>query len=400
MKIGIIREGKNPPDKRVPFTAAQCREIVERFPETKVVVQPSDIRAIKDQEYEKEGIPLQEDLSDCDVLFGVKEVPLSMLIPNKTYFFFSHTYKEQPYNATLLKTILEKKIQLVDYEMLTDTSGRRLVAFGRYAGIVGAYNGLRGWGLQFENLELKKASDCHDRQEMNLELQKLSFSKPIKIALTGKGRVSNGAVETLKALNIKQVSPEEYVQNDFSQSVFTQLDVEDYIKGEAAFVKSEFYKNPSAFHSDFMRFAKVTDLYIAGHYWDSHAPFIFTREDAKHPNFQIKMVADVSCDIDGPVASTLKPSTIADPFYGYNPQSETVVPFGEENSIGVMAVDNLPCELPRDASHDFGRDLIDKVLPSLLGEDLEGIISRASETTLSGELTPHFAYLKDYATKG
>lgn len=400
MKIGVIREGKNPPDKRVPFTAEHCVEIMKSFPGTEVVVQPSDIRAIKDEEYLKASVKLQEDLSDCDVLFGVKEVPKDMLIPHKTYFFFSHTYKEQPYNASLLKAILDKKIRLVDYEMLTNPKGGRLVAFGRYAGIVGAYNGLRGWAKQYEQTDLRKASDCHDREVMNEELKKLSFSKPIKIALTGKGRVSNGAVETLKVLGIREVSPSDYLTQEFSETVFTQLNVMDYIKGSEGFVKSEFYSNPSAFQSDFMKFAKVTDLYIAGHYWDSHAPYIFTREDAKHPEFKIKMVADVSCDIDGPVASTLQPSTIADPFYGYDPQSEKVVPFGEVGSIGVMAVDNLPCELPRNASHDFGRDLIDKVLPSLLIKDSETIIERASETTLSGELTPHFAYLKEYAARG
>lgn len=397
MKLGVIREGKVPPDKRVPFTPTQCAEIIKTYPEVDLVVQPSEIRAYSDQEYIDAGITLQEDLSDCDVLFGVKEVNIEDLIPNKTYFFFSHTYKQQPYNAKLLRAILDKKIRLVDYEVLTNAKGQRLVAFGRYAGIVGAYNGLRGWSLWKEGVELKKAEHCHDRAEMNAQAATFKSSKPLKIVLTGKGRVASGAVETLREAGISEVSPEDFINNNYLETVYTQLDVTDYITRDEPFTKSDFYTDPSGYRSNFMRFAQVADLYIAGHYWDSRSPFVFTREDAKSAHFNLCMVADVSCDIDGPVASTLKPSTIANPFYGYDPESESEVAFGTENSIGVMAVDNLPCELPRDASVDFGRDLIDKVLPSLLGEDSEGIILRASETNLDGELTEAYAYLKEYS---
>jgi len=397
MKLGVIREGKVPPDKRVPFTPEQCLEIIETYPGVELVVQPSQIRAYEDSEYTAKGILLQEDLSDCDVLFGVKEVNIEDLIPNKTYFFFSHTYKQQPYNAKLLRAVLDKKIRLVDYEVLTNPKGQRLVAFGRYAGIVGAFNGLRGWSLWKENRTLKKASDCLDRLEMNEQASSFSSSKPLKIILTGKGRVASGAVETLQAAGISEVSPKEFLENTYLESIYTQLDVTDYITREEPFTKADFYSDPTGYSSNFMRFAKVADMYIAGHYWDSRAPFIFSREEARSPDFSIQIIADISCDIDGPVASTLEPSTIANPFYGYDTKKETKVDFGTDNSIGVMAVDNLPCELPRDASIDFGRDLIDKVLPSLLIEDSEGVIFRASETNLKGELTEAYAYLKDYS---
>jgi len=396
MIIGIIREGKTPPDKRVPLTPQQCLEVQNKF-KCQVVVQPSPIRAYSDKEYSDLGLTLSEDMSQCDVLMGVKEVPKQDLLPNKKYFFFSHTYKKQSYNRDLLQEVIAKSIQLVDYEMLTDTNGIRVVAFGRYAGIVGAYNGLRGYGLKTGRYSLKAAHECKDRAEMNAELKKLVLPNNFKIVITGRGRVSKGAVETLKAANIERVTPEDFQKKEFGKPVFTDLNVEDYNsrKNGQSFKVIDFYKHPEEFNSNFMGFAKAANLYIACHFWDQNAPFIFTREDTRHPDFNIEYVADVSCDIDGPVASTLRPSTIADPFYGYDPISEKEVDYHTENSIGVMAVDNLPCELPRDASVDFGKDLIDHVIPHLFNNDPEKVIWRASETK-EGQLTPHFAYLQDY----
>ncbi|MCT4623515.1 MAG: NAD(P)-dependent oxidoreductase [Schleiferiaceae bacterium] len=396
MILGIIKEGKYPPDKRVPLTPQQCVEVQEKF-KCKVLVEPSNIRAYSDKEYSDKGIELSENMESCDVLLGVKEVPINDLISGKKYFFFSHTYKEQPYNRTLLQVILQKKIQLIDYEMLTNTRGARVVAFGRYAGIVGAYNGLRGWGERSGSFNLKAAHLCHDRKEMNAELNKLDLPQGFKIVLTGKGRVAGGAIETLNAAGIKQVSPEELLHQTFEEPVFADLAVTDYNKKKSgeSFSKNDFYSHPELFESNFMRFAEVSDLYIACHYWDNQAPFIFSREDAKSENFKLRYVADVSCDIDGPVASTLRPSTIADPFYGYDPVNEKVVDHSQPNSIGVMAVDNLPCELPRDASVDFGNDLIKSVIPHLFNEDPDEVIWRGTETK-NGKLTPHFDYLQDY----
>ena len=396
MTIGVIREGKVPPDKRVPLTPKQCIEFEHKF-NCKVIVQPSDIRAYADEEYTNLGVTLNENLADCDILLGVKEVPIQDLIPNKIYFFFSHTYKKQPYNRDLLNSVLQKNIQLVDYEMLTDTNGVRVVAFGRFAGIVGAYNGLRGWGLKNNKYKLHPAHDCHNMAEMTKEFEGLKLPSDFKIVITGKGRVAKGAMETLDAAEIEKVSPYDFLNNNFNHPVYTNLGVDDYnkLKGGGEFNRKEFFVSPSRFESDFMKFAKVANMYIACHYWDNKAPFIFTRADAKNPNFNIEYVADISCDIDGPVACTLRPSTIENPFYGYNAESEKEVPHHTKNSIGVMAVDNLPCELPRDASLDFGRDLIDHVLPNFFNGDAGGIIWRASETK-DGELTPHFEYLQDY----
>lgn len=397
MKFGIIREGKVPPDKRVALSPKQCVKAMELYPELEIVVQPSEIRAFKDSAYTKKGITLQEDLSDCDVLIGVKEVNIEDLIPNKKYLFFSHTYKMQPYNKDLLKAILDKKIQLIDYEVLTKNDVR-VIAFGRYAGIVGMYNGLKGYGKKFNQNKMDPAHTCHSMKEMMEELKKLDFNPPIKILLTGRGRVAGGALEVLKAAKIKWVSKEDFISKSFDETVYTQLNVDCYSSriSDGGFDKKEYYKDPSEYKSVFMKYAVNTDLYVACHYWDSRGPFIFTREDARAKDFRIKMVADISCDIDGPVASTIRPSTIANPFYGYDPVNEVEIDFYDKSAIGVMAVDNLPCELPRDASKSFGKSFLEHILPALMGNDDEGLIERASETTLEGTFGPHFNYLEEY----
>lgn len=396
MKIGIIKEGKTPPDERVPFSPAQCQEISNKYPQIEIVVQKSNVRRYKDEEYKNRGINLVDSVTDCDVLMGVKEVPISQLIENKTYFYFSHTTKKQPYNRDLLRAMINKNITMVDYEGLINDKGIRLIGFGKYAGIVGCYNSFYAYGKRTGKFDLKRAYQCEDREEMEQELHKIVLPTDYKIIITGGGRVAKGTTEILKLLNIKKVSPNEILTNDYHQPVYAQLNVEDYNKrnDQKSFTRSDFYNDPTDFHSDFMRFSKVADMYIACHFWDSKAPYIFTREDAKARDFNIQIIGDISCDIDGPVACTLRPSTINDPLYGYHPLSENEVLFDEKNSITVMAVDNLPCELPKDASSDFGREFIDKVLPHLIN-DKEGVINQAT-ICKQGGLTKHYSYLSDY----
>ena len=396
LKIGVIKEGKTPPDRRVPLSPVQCRQIQNDYPEVDLVVQTSDIRSFTDQEYLDEGVTIVEDVSDCDVLIGVKEVPISNLIADKTYFYFSHTIKEQPYNRDLLLTMMEKNIRMVDYETLTNSKGIRLIGFGRYAGIVGAYNGILAYGQRYGAYDLKPAWKCHDRKELEEELRKVSLP-PVKIILTGRGRVARGAMEILEALKIEKVEVDDFLNKEFDHPVFVQLTVADYYrrKDGAESNIAEIFDDPSGYDSNFMRFAQAADIYISGHYWDSRAPFIFSREDARSEEFNLKVVADISCDIDGPVASTLRPSTIDDPIYGYDPKAESEVDFKEEGAITVMAVDNLPCELPRDASEDFGNEFINKILPALVGEDSDRIIGRATITE-NGVLTEEYSYLQNY----
>lgn len=396
MKIGIIKEGKTPSDERVPLSPQQCKEVNEKMPSLEVVVQKSDVRRFKDEEYAQLGITLVDDVVDCDVLMGVKEVPIPQLIPNKTYFYFSHTIKKQPYNRGLLQEMMRKNIRMIDYEAITDESGRRLIGFGRYAGVVGAYNTFYAYGMRTNTYELKRAYLCDDRKEMEGELKKVSLPNNYKIVITGGGRVAGGIEEILNVLNISKVTPDEFLTQTFEHPVYTQLGVTDYNqrKDGKPFTNADFFEHPTEFNSHFFRFAKVADMYISGHFWDEESPFIFTREDAKSPKFNIKVVGDVSCDIDGPVACTLRPSTIKSPLYGYHAITEKETDFNQEDTITVMAVDNLPCELPKDASEDFGRELIENVLPYLINDDRK--ILQNATICENGDLTPPYEYLRDY----
>nr|WP_090257605.1 NAD(P)-dependent oxidoreductase [Roseivirga pacifica] len=397
MTLGIIKEGKVPIDRRVPVTPAQVGEIINSYPDVTVRCQRSDIRCFEDSEYEKVGATLVDDVSDCDVIIGVKEVPMSMLADGKTHFFFSHTIKKQEYNRELLKTIIQKKIRLVDWECLTDTDGKRLIAFGRYAGIVGAYNGILTFGKRYNLFHLRPAHTCFDMEDMAKEYAKVKLP-PVKIALTGGGRVSKGAMEVLFGMGIRRVSPAEFLSENFNEPVFTQLNTRDYnqrING-GGFDRDEFYSDPVNYESTFLPYARKADILIAGAFWDPAAPVLFTREDAEKNDFKIKVIADITCDIEGSIPSTKQPSTIDDPVYDYNPSNDRVEPaFSDEGNITVMAVDNLPCELPRNASEDFGKEFVARIFPNLIGEDKGAIIERAT-ITVDGVLTPPYKYLQDF----
>ncbi len=397
MIIGLIRERKNPPDKRVPFTPLQVEEIEQRFPHVKVQVETSAIRCFPDREYSEYRIPVSEDMSRCDILMGIKEVPVEALIEGKTYLIFSHTIKKQPYNRKLLQAVLQKKIRLIDYEALKDPMGNRLVAFGRYAGMVGAYNGLLAYGQRYKLFNLRRAYDCFDVNDLKLELRKVNLP-PIKIVLTGTGRVAKGAMESLDTAGVRKVGPYDFLTKTFDQPVYVQLGSADYHsrKEGGHFNREEFHTNPDKYWSRFLEFTKVTDLLLAGAFWSPKAPVLFTREDMLSPNFKIKVIADITCDIEGSVPSTKKASSIADPVYDYDPATDTVQPpLSNDKFVTVMAIDNLPCELPRSASEEFGRDLIDRVLKPLLTEDATHIIERGT-IAANGRLTPHFEYLRDY----
>lgn len=397
MKFAIIKERKNPPDRRVVFPPKLCKVVNKEFPDLKLSVESSDIRFFKDEEYASEGFSPVNDISDCDVLLGVKEVPVNALIPNKKYFFFSHTIKKASYNRGLLKAVLSKNIELYDHETITKSSGSRLIGFGRYAGIVGAYNGFIAYGKKNHLWDMPKAENLSGLDKMKQELSKLILPN-IKVCLTGSGKVANGAKEILDFLNIRQVSVKEYLSNSFDEAVYCKIDVLDYNKRKDGRIldKSDFYNNAADYESDFMRFASNTDYFIAGHFYDNAAPFLYTREDCKSVDFKIKVVADVSCDIDGPVASTIRPSTIADPIYGYDPQTESEIDFMDNRAIVVMAVDNLPCELPKDASEGFGEMFLEYVIPAFYNNDKDGVLERSKMTTSEGKLTARYEYLQDY----
>ena len=320
------------------------------------------------------------------------------MIPDTTYLFFSHTYKLQPYNAKLLRTVVDKRIRLIDYELIKRANGKRVIGFGRWAGIVGAYNGLRAWGLRNGTYTLPRAIDCEDMKDMIGHAKAADLPSDMKIVLTGGGRVGMGAHELLTALGLREVHADAFLKEDFNEAVFTRLDVNQYNdrRDGGTFEMQDFIADPTEFKSTFMNYAEVADMYIAGHYWAEGSPFLFTRDDMKQESWRVKVVADVSCDIDGPVACTIRPSTVADPIYGYYPASETECAFNDPKGITVMAVDNLPCELPRDASHGFGKEMMAHVIPLLVGGDRDQMLTNATETTLDGALAPKFQYLQAY----
>ncbi len=397
IKLGILREGKTPPDKRVPFTPQQAEEISDLFPHVKVVSQQSPIRCFQDAEYESKGTEVVADVSDCDVLMGIKEVPVANLIADKTYLFFSHTIKKQPYNKKLLQEILRKNIRLIDYEVLRDRLGNRLVAFGRFAGIVGAYNGLWTYGKRSGNFSIRRAHECFDVNDLKLELRKVKLP-PVKIILTGAGRVGKGSMETLDSAGIRKVNPHDFLTKQYDEPVYVQLGSADYHtrKEGGHFIREEFHKSPERYESHFLLYAKVADILMAGAFWNPKAPVLFTKEDMQMPAFKIKVIADITCDIHGSVPSTLRATSIDEPLYDYDPITHSEQPpLNNANFVTVMSIDNLPCELPRSASEEFGRDLIDRILKPLFEGDVDGIIARAT-IAQNGKLTPPFSYLQEY----
>jgi saccharopine dehydrogenase (NAD+, L-lysine forming) len=397
MKIGLLKEGKIPYDSRVALTPNQAAKLKEKFPGIDIVCQTSPIRSYKDQEYADNGIDVVEDVSDCDLLLGIKEVSIDELVSNKTYCFFSHTVKEQPYNRNLLQQIIEKEIRLIDYERIEDEYGKRIIAFGRYAGIVGAYNAIYTYGQKFGLFHLKRAKDCYEYNEVKQEYSKVALP-PIKIALTGGGRVANGAIEVLDEMTVRRVNPQEILEKDFDEPVYCQLATEDLYqhKENKDFNLNHFFKFPDQYVSTFDRFNSKLDILISGIYWDPRAPVLFTLKDMIQPEFKIKVVADITCDIEGSIPSTKKASSLDEPVYDFNPRKNKVEPpFSSIENVSVMAIDNLPSELPRDSSEDFGQIMLEKIIPAIIAEDEAPMITKAT-ITKDGHLQAPYQYLHNY----
>ena len=397
MKIGIIREGKIPEDSRVPLTPKQCRFILDKY-DIELVVQPSKGRCYSDDEYLTEGVPMSEDMESCDVLLGVKEVPIDQLVEGKTCFFFSHTIKEQVYNRPLLQAIIEKNIRLIDYEVIKGDRGR-VIAFGVFAGMVGAHNGIMTYGTRTGLFTLPRMNSFKQYVDAVDFYKAVDFPK-MKIALTGTGRVGQGATKVLLDMGIRQVDSDAFLNESFDEAVFTQLDCYNYVcpkDKSKPFDKKEFYKHPERFESSFAPYTRRADILINGIYWDNNAPAFFSVDDMKKDDFAIQVVADVTCDI-APVSSipsTLFASTIKEPIFGFDPETgKECTPF-QPKSVDMMTVDNLPNELPRDASEAFGQMFLDHVFDELVNIENSDFLMRAS-VTYNRDLGPNFEYLRDY----
>lgn len=401
MRIGILREEKFPRDSRTPLTPSQCKYLTERIPDIEVVVQPSDYRCFTNEEFDYQGVKLQEDLSNCDVLLGVKEVPSEYLLYGKTYIFFSHVIKRQKQNRDMLRQILRKNIRLIDWECMRNSNGKRIIAFGKWAGIVGAYHAIRMIGFRTSQFRLRQMIDCLNFAEAQKEFKKLVLPN-WKIVLTGTGRVSEGAAFMLDVMGIKKVSPHDFCYKEFDSIVYTQLGSEDmyYKEGQEKFDANDYHAHPEEYKSSFYPFSKVSDVMINGIYWDNRIPAFFTKEQMAAKDFRIKIISDITCDIapESSVPSTLYASSIADPYYGYNPQTGELMQTFLKNSIDVMAIDNLPNELPRDASEDFGNMIVNRIVPELL-KTAESDILREATIAEAGSLTPPYSYLQTFVGK-
>ena len=396
LKIGIIREDKNPPDSRVPLNPTQCKSLIDSGID--LVVQSSTVRCFTDDDYVAAGVEVVDDLSDREILLGVKEVPIEKLIADKTYFFFSHTIKEQVYNRKLLQAIIKRNIRLLDYEVLTNETGARVIAFGKFAGMVGAHNALWTYAQRTGSFELPRMKDLYDYAAAQEIYNTTSFPN-IKLVLTGTGRVSNGAAMVLDDMGFQKVRPIDYVTKQFEVPVYTQLSSFYYAKrkdGREFDDVRDFYNNPSLYESDFDHFLPMSDIMVNGIYWDNDAPAFFTLDQLASDQFGIKVIADVTCDI-APVSSiptTIKASTIAAPVFGFDPKTRTESAPHQSSVLDMMTIDNLPNELPRDASTAFGEMFIEHVLPEL--EAGGGPMLDRGSVTKDGDLGTHFEYLRDY----
>ena len=396
MIIGLSKERKNPPDNRVALSPIQCIALQQRYPEVQVVVESSPARCFSDEAYREVGIQVLDSLEHCDVIFNIKEVPSEALIAGKTYFFFSHTIKKQPYNRTMLQSILQKNITLIDYEVLRYETGARVLGFGRYAGVVGTYNGLLVYGKKHGLFTLKPAHESKNYADILTQLLRVDLPN-MRIVITGGGRVSQGALDLLRAIQIREVTPNQYLHIEYNEPVFVQLNSPDlYVHPTLKqWDTKHFYQHHGEYISQFKGYAACTDLLVNGIYWTEDLPRLFETEDTQDPEkFKPTVIADISCDVEGSVPITYKATSIKDPVIGWSRRTLSPCEPYTEDSVDVMAVGNLPNELPKDASEEFGEMLLQLVMPEFMSEKSR-LIEEAT-ITRSGNLTAHFQYLSDF----
>lgn len=396
LTIGLIKEGKRPPDNRVALTPAQCKWVHNNFKAIKIIVQSSNNRCFSDKQYASAGMEVKEDMNECDILFGIKEVPNEMLIENKTYFFFSHTKKLQKQNQLLLQAIIRNKITLIDYECLEHDDGTRVLGFGFFAGVVGAHNGMTAYGKRTGTFDLPRINSDKTFRELIHTYFGLNVPN-IKIAVTGSGRVAHGILEIMNLLNIHETEPDLFLQREFEYPVYVYLKGADLYEHRITktYDRLKFHHHPENFRCRFHDYLSQTDILMNGVYWEKNIPRLFEMEDLKNEKFRIKTIADISDDLNGSVPCNIGDANIENPVYGVNRDSFIVTKPYEEDSIDVMAVGNLPNELPKDASKYFGEQLIKYILPDL-AKGTSQILERAT-IVKQGKLMPHYNYMKEYA---
>ena len=395
IRIGLIRETKIPADNRVALIPSQCKWLQKNFTSLKISIQPSKERCYTDKEYEMAGVTVSENLNDCDYLFGIKEVRGEKLIAGKKYLLFSHTKKMQPFNQDFFREMLDKKITLIDYECLEHDDGQRILGFGFFAGIVGAHNGMMAYGNRTKKYELPRVYKQPSFRQLIHGYFGIKLPN-LKVVITGSGRVAHGLLEVMNLMGIIEIEPDEYLSRNFSYPVFTQLKGSLLYrhKKNNGYQREEFHNNPGSYKCLFKPYAENSDLLLNGIYWEPRMPRLFEWEDLLSPRFRIQTIADITDDMDGSIPCNLGDGTMEMPVYGVNKKTrERTAPYAE-GSVDVMAVGNLPNELPRDASRYFGEQLIKYILEDLFSEGSE-VIERAT-IVRSGELTAKYRYLSEY----
>ncbi|TDH27244.1 alanine dehydrogenase [Segetibacter sp. 3557_3] len=393
--IGLIRENKVPRDSRVALTPSQCKWLQKHFHEIKLIVQSSETRCFNDSEYRQAGIPVQEDMRECDLLLGIKEVPFKFLLEDKTYLFFSHTHKEQPHNAEMLQQILARNITLVDYECLVHEDGQRIIGFGFFAGIVGAHNGIMAYGKRTGLFDLGRVYQRKDYRELIHTYFGLKLPN-IKIAVTGSGRVAHGILDIMNLMDVKEVEPSDFLKREFDYAVYVNLKGADLYVHKAGnpYEREHFHSHAHEYDSRFKPYCSKTDILMNGVYWDHSIPQLFTMDTLMQPGFRIQTIADVTDDALGSIPCNIGDASFEDPVYGVDKKTgKRTAPY-LETSVDMMAVGNLPNELPRDASRYFGEQLIKYVLDDIR-KGGSPVIQKATIVN-KGSLTDRFAYLKNY----
>jgi saccharopine dehydrogenase (NAD+, L-lysine forming) len=397
--IGLIREGKVPVDNRVALTPAQCKWLHRNIHDIKIVAQTSTVRCFKDAEYEQVGVEVKEDLSECNVLLGIKEVPIELLVPNKTYLFFSHTRKRQQHNARMLGAMMDLKNTLIDYECLVHEDGQRIIGFGFFAGIVGAHNGMMAYGNRTGKFSLERVYRHKDYRQLINTYFGLKLP-PIKIAVTGNGRVAHGILEIMNLMDVREVEADDFKELQFKYAVYTHFKGSNLYrhKKDGGYRRDDFHNNPAEYECLFEEYASHANVLMNGVYWDKNIPQLFTWDTIKQDKFSIKTIADITDDAHGSVPCNIGDGTFDNPVYGVDKLTGKKTEPYLETSVDVMAVGNLPNELPRDASRYFGEQMIKYVLNDLR---TGGSVVTANATILEhGALTEKYSYLSDYAIKG
>ncbi|MGI8951755.1 MAG: NAD(P)-dependent oxidoreductase [Chitinophagaceae bacterium] len=396
LTIGLIKEGKIPHDNRVALTPAQCKWLLRNIKNCKIIAQPSPSRCFSDFEYNNAGVKLQDNLTECDLLLGIKEVPINELIEGKTYMFFSHTKKKQLYNQKLMYAMGDKKITLIDYECLEHEDGQRIIGFGFFAGIVGAHNGMMAYGKRTGAFNLERVFKVKDYRQLIHTYFGLKLSN-IKVAVTGSGRVSHGILEIMNLMDIQEVDPQDYLKRKFTYPVYVQLKGGDLYQHKITdkYSREDFHHHPQQYNCLFESYCAHTDILMNGIYWDKNMPRLFEWETLQRNDFSIQTIADITDDAGGSVPCNLGDVTIDEPVYGVNKFTKKQTAPYIKDSVDIMAVGNLPNELPRDASRYFGEQLIKHVLNDIINGGSE-MLNKAT-ILKDGKLTEYFLYLYDYA---